>query len=393
MGKKKVVSVWSNSPYQPTGYGVQAGLLVDRLKRDGYEVAALSNYGLEGNNSTLQTPHGEIPHYARGMEAYSNDVAPMHHHHWLQQHPDAKDLFITLYDVWVLKGSAWDKMRNIASWTPLDHITMPPKVEAWLRKDNVTPIAMSPFGQKQMIDKGIDCLYIPHAIDTKVMKPTFEINGVATREYLGFKETDFIVGMVAANKASGLFHRKAFSENLMAFSIFLQSHPDAKLYLHTDPLGSAGGWNLLKLCEAAGIPDSAVRFPNLVDYKYGIAPEVLAAFMTTMDVMLATSYGEGFGVPTVETQACGTRVIGSSWAATPDLVAEDCFLVEGQPMWDSGQDAWWSMPLIPSILQALQLAYDAPRERSQTCIDFASQFDVEKVWDKYWIPALDKLFA
>jgi len=393
MGKKKVVSVWSNSPYQPTGYGVQAGHLVDYLKRDGYEVAALSNYGLEGNNSTLQTPYGEIPHYARGMEAYSNDVAPMHHSHWMQQHPGAKDLFISLYDVWVLKGAAWDKMNNIASWTPLDHVTMPPAIEAWLRKPNVTPIAMSPFGQKQMNDKGIDCLYVPHAIDTKVMKPTYDINGVSTRKYLGFGDDDFVVGMVAANKASGMVHRKAFSENLVAFSIFLKSHPDAKLYLHTDPLGSAGGWNLLNLCDALGIPESAVRFPNLVDYKYGIKPEVLAAFMTTMDVLLAPSYGEGFGVPQMEAQACGTRVIGSSWAATPELLSDDSIMVAGQLTWDSGQNAWWMIPVVPSIVGGLEVAYQKPRGVSQQSIDFAADFDVDVVWKKYWIPALDKLFA
>jgi glycosyltransferase involved in cell wall biosynthesis len=392
MGKKKVVSVWSNSPYQPTGYGVQAGHLVDYLKRDGYEVAALSNYGLEGNNSTLQTPYGEIPHYARGMEAYSNDVAPMHHSHWMQQHPGAKDLFISLYDVWVLKGAAWDKMNNIASWTPLDHVTMPPAVEAWLRKPNVTPIAMSPFGEKQMIDKGIDCLYIPHAIDTKVMKPTYEINGVPTREYLGFSNDDFVIGMVAANKASGMVHRKAFSENLVAFSIFLKTHPDAKLYLHTDPLGSAGGWNLLYLCDALGIPESSVRFPNLIDYKYGIEPKILAAFMTSMDVLLAPSYGEGFGVPQMEAQACGTRVIGSGWAASPELLSDDSILIAGQLTWDSGQNAWWMIPNVPSIVEALEIAYQKPRGVSQESVDFAKDFDVDIVWNKYWIPALDKLF-
>lgn len=390
---KGAVTVWSNSPYQPTGYGVQAGLLVDRLTRDGYKTAAISNYGLEGRNDFLQTPYGAIPHYARGFEPYSNDVGPMNHAHFKSQYPDLNDLLITLYDVWVLKGSAWGNIRKIASWTPLDHITMPPKVEAWLRKPNVTPIAMSPHGVRQMQEKGIDCLYVPHAIDTSVMRPHYDINGVSTREYLGFDKDDFVVGMVAANKASGLVHRKAFSENLLAFSIFLQTNPDAKLYLHTDPLGAAGGWNLLKLCEAMGIPQESVRFPNLADYRYGMSSEHLAALMTAMDVMLATSYGEGFGVPTMEAQACGTRVIGSNWAATPDLVADDCFLVEGQPTWDVGQDAWWSIPLVPSIVVALKQAANAPREKSQVCIDFAKQFDVETVWERDWIPALDKLLA
>ncbi len=64
----------------------------------------------------------------------------------------------------------------------------------------------------------------------------------------------------------------------------------------------------------------------------GIRRRSLAALYSAADVLLAPSYGEGFGVPTVEAQACGTRVIGSGWAATADLVAEDGWLVEGQPL-------------------------------------------------------------
>ena len=78
MSKKKLkgtVSVFSNSPGQPTGYGQATEALVNLLKRDGADVAALSNYGHEGINTTYQTKYGEIPLYARGSEAYSNDVA------------------------------------------------------------------------------------------------------------------------------------------------------------------------------------------------------------------------------------------------------------------------------------------------------------------------------
>ena len=260
-------------------------------------------------------------------------------------------------------------------------------------KPNVTPIAMSPHGVRQMEERNLEHLYIPHAIDTSVMKPTYDIAGQDTREFMGFSKDDFVVGMVAANKASGLVHRKAFSENLLAFAKFRETYKDAKLYLHTDPLGAAGGWNLLKMLQALNISQEDVRFPNLADYRYGMGQEALAALMTGMDVMLAPSYGEGFGVPTMEAQACGTRVIGSDWAATSDLVADDGYLVAGQPQWDSGQSAWWQIPLVPSIVDALEQAYKAPRERSQVSIDFASQFDVETVWETYWKPALDILFA
>jgi glycosyltransferase involved in cell wall biosynthesis len=383
------VSLYSNSPDQPTGYGQQARYLVDRLKRHGFDVAALSNYGLEGIKRELDTPYGKIPHFARGMDLYSNDTAPVDHKTFAAGR-NQKDAMITLYDVWVLTSKLFDTFP-ILSWVPLDHVTLPPRVETFLRKENVTPVAMAPHGVRQMEEKGIACRYAPHGIDTKTIKPTFEIEGQTVEEHMGTKDC-YVVGMVAANKSSGLVHRKAFSENLLAFSIFKKKHPDAMLYLHTDPMANGIGWNLLSLLKALGIEKDDVAFPNSVSYKYGIKQETLAGYYTGMDVLLATSYGEGFGIPTIEAQACGTRVIGSNWAATQDLVSEDSFLVGGQPQWDSGQDAWWQIPNVPSIVAALEEAYKLGKGRSQMAIDFASDFDVEKVWSKYWLPILRDTF-
>jgi glycosyltransferase involved in cell wall biosynthesis len=315
----------------------------------------------------------------------------MHHAHWKSRNVAQPDALITLYDVWVLKGKAWDSI-NIASWTPVDHANLTAGVEAWLRKENVTPIAMAPNGVRAMEAKGIECEYVPHGIDTKIFKPTDKIQGMNVREYMGLTD-EFVVGMNAANKSSGLIHRKAFSENLLAFAIFRERRKDAVLYLHTEPLGIAGGWNLIAMLQAFGIPKEAVMFPPNLDYKYGMSQQDLAALYSAMDVFLAPSYGEGFGLGTIEAQACGTRVIGSGWGATPDLIAEDSWLVEGQPMWDAGQNAIWTMPLIPSIVNALELAYEAERGSSKLAIDFAKDFDVNTVWDKYWMPVMKKLLA
>jgi len=310
---KGTVTVWSNSPGESTGYGQQAEYLVNRLKRDGADVAASSNYGSEGSLKTHRTPYGDIPVYPRGLDPYSNDVGPMHHAHWKSKNPNQPDTLIGLYDCWVIKGKAWDNI-NIGWWTPMDHAGITPGVEAFIRKENVTPIAMAPNGKRLMEAKGIECEYVPHGIDTKIFKPTAKIQGVPVREFMGLTD-EFVVGMNAANKSSGLIHRKSFSENLLAFSIFRERHPDAVLYLHTEPLGAAGGWNLINMLQAFGIPKEAVMFPPMVDYKYGMSQEDLAALYSAMDVLLAPGMGEGFGLPTVEAQACGTRVIGSNWAA------------------------------------------------------------------------------
>jgi glycosyltransferase involved in cell wall biosynthesis len=383
---KGTVSVFSNSPGQPTGYGIATEALVERLKRDGADVAVSSNYGHEGIKTTYKTKYGEVPLYPRGYDVYSNDSAPINHKHFRAQHPNQPDLMITLYDVWVFKGS-YD--FPVASWTPIDHLPLPPKVAEWLKRDNVTPLAMSKFGQKQMADKGIEGHYVPHSVDTSVFKPVTEINGQSLTDYINVTNDKFIVGMNAANKSSGLVHRKAFGENLMAFSIFCKKHPEAVLYLHTDPIGPHG-WNLIALAETLGIPKDNLMLVDPISYRYGIEQAELAGLYSAMDVLLATSYGEGFGVPTIEAQACGTPVIVSDFAASPELVGEG-WTVGGQPLWDDAQKAYFNIPAIPQIVDALEHAFQRGKGKSQKAIDFAKDFDHDVVWKKHWTPVLKKL--
>lgn len=382
-----VISLASNSPGMPTGYGVQAKLLVDRLKRHNVDVAVLSNYGVEGAMSEYKSPYGVVPVYPRGLTHYSGDVIKPYHEKQLAGR-DLANFVLTLYDVWVYHGTKDLDTLDIVSWTPIDHISIPPQVEAWSRKDNVYPLAMSPFGQRAFEQAGIESTYIPHSVDTKLYKPTHEIEGMPVKRYLGLKESDFVIGMVAANKANGQLHRKAFAENLLAFSIFKRSHPDAYLYIHADPGKHYGGFGLANLAKACGVELDSLLFPDPQRYRFGYSDQEMAALYTGMDVMLHASYGEGFGVPAIEAQACGTRVIASNWAASQDLVADDGWLIEGQPFWDEPQLSFFQIPLIPSIVKALEAAHQSGRKKSDVAIEFAKQFDVERVWKLYWLPFL-----
>jgi glycosyltransferase involved in cell wall biosynthesis len=385
---KGTVSVLSNSPGQPTGYGQATDALVKLLKRDGANVAALSNYGHEGINTIYKTKWGEIPIYARGNESYSNDVAPAHHKHWKALNDKQPDLMITLYDVWVLNSPHFDSI-NMASWTPIDHNPIPPGVLKWLQKDNVTPLAMSKFGLEQINKAGLEGYYIPHSIDTKVFKYTETIEGQSVKEFMGFQDDRFIVGMNAANKATGILHRKAFGENMMAFAIFCRKHPEAMLYIHADAT-SQHGWNLMALGQILGIPADNMTFPDPLAYRYGMSQEALAGIYSSWDVMLATSYGEGFGVPTVEAQAVGVPVIVSNFTASPELVG-DGWAVNGQPLYDPAQHSFWTIPSVPEIAEALEQAYANGKVKSAKAVEFAQQFDHEKVWQENWLPVLDKL--
>ena len=385
---KGTVSVFSNSPGQPTGYGQATDALVKLLKRQGANVAALSNYGHEGINTIYNTEYGEIPIYARGSEAYSNDVAPAHHKHWKALNDKQPDLMITLYDVWVLNAKGYDTIP-IASWTPIDHNPVPPAVLQWLKKENVTPLAMSKFGLDQINKAGVEGHYIPHSIDTKVFKPSTHIADQTIKDFMGFEDDRFIVGMNAANKASGIIHRKAFGENMMAFAMLCRKYPDAILYIHTDA-SSQHGWNLMALGQMLGIPIDNMAFPDPLSYRYGMTQEMLAGIYSSYDVMLAPSYGEGFGVPTIEAQACGVPVIVSNFAASPELVG-DGWVVSGQPLYDPAQHSFFTVPSVPEIFAALEEAYKRGKGKSAKAIEFASAFDHEKVWKENWMPVLRNL--
>jgi glycosyltransferase involved in cell wall biosynthesis len=298
---------------------------------------------------------------------------------------------MTLYDVWVYNELKFDD--EIVSWVPLDHITPPPKVIEFLQRENVTPIAMSQFGQEQLDSVSVESIYIPHGVDTKIFKPTPLIDGVPARQFMGVPDDTFLVGIVAANKANGQIHRKAYAENLLAFAIFHKKYPNSQIYIHSEPSRVYGGFELAILLKAVGLDKSAVLLPDRDLLRTGYPESVLAGFYSAMDVLLSTSYGEGFGIPTVEAQACGTRVITSNFAASKDLASEDSWLVEGQPFWDEAQGCFFSIPSVNKIVNALEEAYHAERGASQKAIDFAAQFDVDLIWQEKWTPFFTKLFA
>ncbi len=121
-----IVSWFSNGITQPTGYGQQSWEVVTRMKRHGIDVASIANYGREGVNGSVDTPFGKIPEYARGTDVYSNDSAPVAHAHHASKDITKPSMLVTLFDTWVLTNPEFDKIPKIASWVPLDHVSMPP---------------------------------------------------------------------------------------------------------------------------------------------------------------------------------------------------------------------------------------------------------------------------
>jgi glycosyltransferase involved in cell wall biosynthesis len=201
--------------------------------------------------------------------------------------------------------------------------------------------------------------------------------------------------MVAANK--GFPSRKAFGENLMAFGEFAKTRPEALLYLHTVRGGQQGGVNFDALIPACGIPWDKVRFVDQYLNAIGLQSEYMASIYQATDVLMASSMGEGFGIPIVEAQACGCPVITTAWTSSPELTVNGICTAPAQPSWTL-LDSWMCTPSVVNILDALNAIYAwEPSYRGMMAARGIANVYQHYDWDMlvrdHWAPFLARVEA
>lgn len=395
----------SNAPSTKTGYGVQCALLAERLHDAGHQVAISATYGQQGGAGSWKPENprhpelwedGGIRVYPCGWQTNGLDIIHNHALHWFDGDP-LGGWIIPLLDVWCLTDNPLLKNYNVAAWTPVDHFPTPPGVLKFFAVNpDAVPVAMSQFGTRSLETSGLDAEYVPLAVDTTVYKPTASLIHERHGEYTGRQlmrvpDEAFLVGMVAMNKDFG--DRKGFNEAFAAFGAFWRSHTDAVLYVHTDPNGMGTSFDLRELATHCGIPEHAIVFPDTYAYQAGFTAEMMAAIYTGFDVLLAPSHGEGFCVPLIEAQACGTPVIITDFSAQPELLGAG-WKVHGQQQWDPAQHAFYIVPYIDEIVAALGEAYTADiDEMAPVAIASAARWDADRVFDEHWLPLLDRMAA
>jgi FkbM family methyltransferase len=376
------ILIHSNAPWAGSGYGGQTALLAKRLPDLGHEVVVSAMNGLDGRpldwEGTVVLPSG--------MTAYSNDVIAPHARMVLGADPG---LILVLYDAWAVDPKP---LRDFATalWAPIQSHPVPPSDLEFFRASGAQPIAMSHYGERELTDAGLQPVYVPHAVDTSVFKPLTDGERAAAREMLDIPADAFVIAIVAANKDKTPA-RKGWGEQFQAFAQFRKRHPDAVLLVHS-LLETAGGVNLMNLVYDLGIQD-AVQFTNQYKQVTGLyAPEDVAALMGCADVLSNCSWGEGFGLPVLEAQACGTPVVVSDGSAGTELCGSG-WLVQTQPYWHPFAQSWWHAPIIESIGEAWEKAYTSARDPQmrEKARGFALGYDVDTVMTQYWKPALEML--
>lgn len=370
---------WSNAPWQPTGYGNQTALFTPMIRDLGHEVALQAFSGLQGAPRDWEG----MTVYPGGQEPKSLDVME-----WRYQRHQA-DLIITLADTWCLIPGVMRELKDkvrLACWTPVDCKPLNHGDREALEAAAARPIAMSRHGEKMMRGAGLDPLYVPHGVDCSVFRPLPERDW--WRRELGWGGR-FVVGINSANRDH---QRKGYPEQFRAFAAFRKTCPDALLSVHA--LGdnfNYDGLNLHQLAEACGIPKTAVQFVDPDQYLTGVIDaESMASWYGALDVLSCCSWGEGFGIPIIEAQACGTPVVVTNASAMSELTGPG-WKVDGEPFWHVAWKAWWVKPSIPEITFAYKQAFEKAAYRRNAAREFALGYDAKTVLADYWVPVLAHL--
>ena len=375
----------SNAPWAPTGYGSQTALFTPLIRDAGHDVAISAFWGLGGKMLEWD-----------GMRVYPADenhgnemLAAYAAHHGCGD--PLSVLTLTLLDIWVLTDPVLSKL-HMASWVPVDHDPLPPITAEALKRLGSVPIAMSRFGEAKLAEAGFKPLYVPHGIDTALLKP---YDRGLTRAMMNegmpepiLPEDAFVVGMVAANKGTSP-SRKAFPQAFEAFAELHRRHPDTLLYLHTFKR-PAGGLNLVALADTCGVPIDALRFTPDFDLQLGVEYEKMSYVYSSFDVLMNPAYGEGFGIPIVEAQACGVPVIVNDFSAMSELAGPG-WKIGGEKFYDSSQGAWFQAPSVPQLVDALESAYNEAESRRVDARKFALAYDTRTVMNDHWLPTLATL--
>lgn len=371
----------SNSSWSPSGYGQQTRIFTTRLAGIGHEIGIICYHGLEGG--VIQLGQNLIS-FPKRFHPYGNDVSVLHTTAWNAQ------FMLSLMDVWVMNPEEYPPGFKWVAWYPIDHEPMPAIVRqklnsAWRR------ISISKYGVTQTHNAGLDCIYIPHGIETNTLKPG---DKAEARKRLSLPVDKWIVGTVAMNKGNP--SRKNFVEMLAAFANFHKRHKDTFYFLQTDRGEGIGDMvNLPELARNLGLIEGVdYGFCNQYSNMTGFPPPYFADLYSALDVHMLASAGEGFGIPTIEAQACGTPVIVGDWTASSEL----CFA--GHKIDKKDAEPWYTplastqyKPHVRAIELALEAEYKKPTPTAKAVEIIRAEYDADVIIDRYWKPLLTEIEA
>lgn len=344
----------------------------ERCVIDGFPVAPLNDNGLNWKGADMRV-------VAREILAYQ------------------PDLVIAIFDARGLAGLV-DLLAPVPLWiwAPIDSCPISPLDLNAI--DGAKAISMSKFGFDQLELAGVENrVYVPAGIDPAFTVNTDQAARAALRAHIAGPDCTHLTGLVARYYLSTDPDRKAIAQQLRAWAMFAADKPGARLYCHVadaDPGCIDGQAGVFSMVRAFGLVGRVV-FPQGVGVLKGATMAQMAQMYGACDVLLHATAAEGFGLPIVEAQACGSPVVCTDWTAMPELVRWGTAVKPLDLQWVPSARSFFAWPDVWATTDALQVLYNEwtaaggawPLEqRLQVSAGIHAEYGWGHVFQEMWAP-------
>jgi glycosyltransferase involved in cell wall biosynthesis len=300
------------------------------------------------------------------------------------------DFLLPIFDIWV-SPEIPRQYKKVVAYSPTDHD--PPAM--FLQNSLKECWKIIPFTQwsKDSMEKvGLKTMdWIPHGIDLNIFKP---MDKIECRKIWNIKKehlNDFFIGIVAGNYDKE--GRKRWDKQLETLRIFKDQNPDCplKIWLHTDASNVVHGFDLHTMIRFFNLQD-IVYIPDPYYFITNLPYERMGEIYNMLDIHLLASAREGFGMPILESQACGIPCLHTDFAAGKEMVHPDLRIkIQTKIMtpiisWSAVPDAWDAA----EKLGVLWKSPDKMEKYRKWGMEFAQKYDWNGELVKgRWIKALD----
>ncbi len=373
---------FSATPECQSGYGIASRYMISWLTKQGHFVVPATkhptdvrfrNWKVPGTDKTVPIVCGT------NVGIINDDVMDK----W------EMDVCISMFDVWAMK----DKLNRHIPWIPIDTQNVSEKIVDKV-KDLPMIIAMTKHGKAELETWDLEPEYAPIGFDPETFHP--KPDGAAEfRDCLKWKdglkpEDMYLIGSVGLNYGDD---RKGFVLLMQAFKSFHDKHPEARLYLHTQGNKEKEGMAYGRIAQELGIMEY-VAWADPATFWFGeFSAEELASIYSAFDLFCLPTRGEGFGMPIIEAQMCGTPVVVTDNTSCPELCRTGALIpTDGDDFVYTGLNTWRVQPR-PSKVEAAIIGMHSTRDK----IDFdaiperVSEYHWDNVWANHWQPIVDKI--
>lgn len=376
MAEKLKLLTMAESTNSPTGYGVVIRNLILGLIKKGWDIwhIGFQRYGMpetfgdgQGNSwRELRAGTAKMgdPTYPNYLGKYLDEFKP--------------DVVFSLVDIFytdeAIKQTNARGLPYVGYW-PIDNPNF--RLE-WLSKLKYTsyPLTLSKFG-KDIVDDVVkeygeggwkyhfNIDYIYHGVDIKTFQRFPKDMLKKNRKHIFRNKTKFPAG---ENTFVYFFcgkncRRKQIDRLLCAYKIVASKYRDVVLFLKVGDQNNMYnlGLDLPDLVRKFGLSERVVVLDKAnQDFLDGMSNIELAGWYNISDVHVSATAGEGFGLTTIESMACGKPVIITDCSTSPELIGkknERGWLVPVKARSYMDYNGLWSLVDIEKMAEAMEEAY------------------------------------